>query len=290
MTMRTLLVLVLAAVCGLSAVAGVGQLIKMSGRGSRAEMVPVVTATEDVPRGSVLSSSVLKVRHRLKKSVPSGAISSLDDAVNRCVVVALVEGELVLEGKLAAKDAGYGLQALIPVGMRAFTIRTPNASAGVGGFILPGNKVDVLTTSDAGGRGAKGGGATRTLLENVEVLAVDQRLDAPDASKVDPKELKSVTLLVTPRQAEKLANKGLLHLSLRNSDDDDASAAMMAQSRPSRENSRQPASGTGAEGSVVAAVFDSPLDTPDSAEPSDPRYGEIRTIRGSNQGTVRIQF
>ncbi|MEE9603539.1 MAG: Flp pilus assembly protein CpaB, partial [Thermoguttaceae bacterium] len=170
MTMRTLLVLVLAAVCGLSAVAGVGQLIKMSGRGSRAEMVPVVTATEDVSRGSVLSSSVLKVRQYPKESVPSGAISSLDNVIDRCVLVALVEGELVLEGKLAAKDAGYGLQALIPVGMRAFTIRTPNASAGVGGFILPGNKVDVLTTSDAGGRGAKGGGSTRTLLENVEVL------------------------------------------------------------------------------------------------------------------------
>ena len=92
-----------------------------------------------------------------------------------------------------------------------------------------------------------------------------------------------MTLLVTPHQAEKLANKGLLHLSLRNSEDDDASAAMMARSQ-------QPASGTGAAGNVVAATFDSPLDTPDSAEPSDPRYGEIRTIRGSNQGTVRIQF
>jgi pilus assembly protein CpaB len=289
MTMRTLLVLALATICGLLAVAGVTQVLQLSGSGSRAEMVPVVTATKDVRRGSVLSASVLKVRQYPKESVPSGAISSLDDVIDRCVMVALVEDDLVLKGKLAPKGKGPGLQWLIPVGWRAVTIRTSNVSAGVGGFILPGNKVDVLTTS-GGGRGAKDGGVTRTLLQNVEVLAVDQRLDAPDSSKVDPKEVKSVTLLVTPRQAEKLVNRGLLHLSLRNSGDGAASAAAMARSRPSQKSSRQPTPGTGTAGSVVAATFDLPLDTPDSAEPSDPRYGEIRTIRGNNQGNIRIQF
>ncbi|MEE9601838.1 MAG: Flp pilus assembly protein CpaB, partial [Thermoguttaceae bacterium] len=160
----------------------------------------------------------------------------------------------------------------------------------------PGNKVDVLTTSDAGGRGAKGGGATRTLLENVEVLAVDQRLDAPDTSKVDPKELKSVTLLVTPDQAAKLdlgMNKGLLHLSLRNSEDNleaDTSPATMAQLRFLQEGPLQPTSPTDPVGAVVAATFVSPVDKSGSMKPSRPRYGEIRTIRGSNQGTVRIQF
>ena len=130
MNMRTLLVLVLATVCGLSAVAGVSQLLQMGG-GPRAELVPVVTATEDVPRGSVLSSTYLKVHNWPKERVPEGALSSLDDVVNRCVLVSLVKDEPVLERKLAGKDAGYGLAAMIPVGMRAFTIRTPNVAAGV---------------------------------------------------------------------------------------------------------------------------------------------------------------
>jgi Flp pilus assembly protein CpaB len=56
----------------------------------------------------------------------------------------------------------------------------------------------------------------------MEILAVDQRVEAPTASKVDVKELRSVTLLVTPEQAAKLdmgQNAGTLHLSLRNPED-----------------------------------------------------------------------
>ena len=120
---------------------------------------------------------------------------------------------------------------MIPSGMRAFTIRTPHVAAGVGGFILPGNRVDVLlTTSGSGPNDVTGGGATTTLLQNVEVLAVAQRLDAPEANKVDPKEVSSVTLLVTPDHAAKLdlgMNRGLLHLALRNPEDNEE-----AETRP----------------------------------------------------------
>jgi pilus assembly protein CpaB len=286
MTARTILVLALAAVCGLSAVAGVTQLLQMRGGGPQADMVPVVMATEDISRGSVLSASFLKVENRPKKWVPDGTASSLDDVVGRCVLVSLVKDAPVLERKLAAKDAGYGLAAMLPDGMRAFTIRTPNVATGVGGFILPGNKVDVLlTTNGTGRRDVTGGGVTTTLLQYIEILAVDQRLDAPDNNKVDPKTLKSVTLKVTPDQALKLAlgmNKGLLHLSLRNSEDRaeaDTRPATMADLRFSQGRLTQPTSPTGAAGDVVVANYVSPIS-----------YGEIRTIRGSNQGTVRIEF
>ena len=101
------------------------------------------------------------------------------------------------------------------------------------GFILPGNKVDVLLTVDdisgitkVGIQGSSGGGSsnasTTTLLQNVEILAVDQKTTAPAENKIDAKELRSVTLLVTPQQANELGlaqNKGKLHLALRNLDD-----------------------------------------------------------------------
>jgi pilus assembly protein CpaB len=110
------------------------------------------------------------------------------------------------------------MAALIPSGMRAFTILTPSLASGVGGFILPGNKVDVLLTLEG-----KRGSITTTLVQNLEILAVDQQLDAPSDNRVDPKQLRSVTLLVTPEQASRLGlahNKGALYLALRNHADD----------------------------------------------------------------------
>jgi Flp pilus assembly protein CpaB len=64
-----------------------------------------------------------------------------------------------------------------------------------------------------------GGGTTLTLLQQVEVLAVDQRVETPADQKVDVTQMRSVTLLVTPEQATKLElgqTLGVLHLSLRN--------------------------------------------------------------------------
>ena len=122
------------------------------------------------------------------------------------------------------------MAALVPNGLRAFTIHTPSVASGVGGFILPGNKVDVLLTMDG-----KRGSLTTTLLQNLEILAVDQRIDAPADNRIDPKQLHSVTLLVTPDQAAKLSlaqNKGSLHLALRNHKDDQllrTSRARMAE-------------------------------------------------------------
>ena len=87
---------------------------------------------------------------------------------------------------------------------------------GVAGFILPGNRVDVLLSlGEISGTHETGGGSTITLHQNVEILAVDQKMDAPSDNKVDTKDLRSVTLLVTPQQANLLdlgQNKGMLHL------------------------------------------------------------------------------
>ena len=112
---------------------------------------------------------------------------------------------------------------MIPDGMRAFTIQTPHVAADVGGFIMPGNHVDILLTTCTGNDDTAGGGVTTTLLQNVQVLAVAQKLEAPEDSKLIANDIKSVTLLVTPNQAARLdlgMNKGILHLALRNPADD----------------------------------------------------------------------
>jgi len=138
----------------------------------------------------------------------------------------LAKGELLLDNRLTELGAGRGLPPLIPKGMRAVSIQTPNISSGVTGFVMPNNKVDVLLTmhGQGGMRDPTGGGRTITLLQNVTVLAVDQKIEAPTEQKMDLKEMKSVTLLVTPQQAEQLdlgQNKGILRLTLRNPMDDE---------------------------------------------------------------------
>ena len=113
--------------------------------------------------------------------------------------------------------------AVIPKGMRAFTINTPNVASNVTGFILPGSKVDVLLTVKTNNPGdGTGGTITSTILQNMEILAVDQHVEATSSGKVDSKDLRSVTLLVTPQQAAKLdlgQNAGVIHLTLRNPED-----------------------------------------------------------------------
>ncbi len=281
MKSRTLILVVLALICGASAVVGVNQLTQ----GTEVSMVatePVVIAAKNMPRGSVLSPQVLTVSQWPAGTAPAGALTTVEEANGRAVFVPLVKGEPLLEAKLASKDAGRGLAAMIPKGMRAFTIRTSHVSAGVGGFIMPGNKVDILlTTTGSGPHDTTGGGATTTLLQNIEILAIAQLLDAPDTNAMNPKDMNNVTLLVTPDQAAKLdlgMNKGMLHLTLRNPEDDleaDTRPATMAQLRFHQEQLNQ-------------GTFR--LATSIASKPARRRVTHIRTLRGTQRGIIRLEY
>jgi Flp pilus assembly protein CpaB len=211
----------------------------------------------------------------------------------------LLKDEPILEAKLSGKGAGRGLAAVIPMGMRAVTVRTPNVACGVGGFALPGNKVDLLLTVN-GLNDSTGGGSTTTLLQNVEILAVDQRLDAPTSNMMDLKELRSVTLLVTPDQAAKVdlgQNMGTLHLSLRNPQDKEPGGAGVAtlsdlrifQGRPWDERLK---SVLDMASKMMAArkPEKEKTETPAVAKEPPPAVPpKIRTLRGTVQGEVAFQ-
>jgi pilus assembly protein CpaB len=219
-SLRSGLIMVLALLFGGSAAVGVNKYVtdRPGGAARNVETVPVVVAVEDIPRGASLTARLLKTRDYPRGMQPPGTLTRVEDALDRAVFMPMVKDEPVLDGKLAPKGARRGMAALVPSGLRAFTINTPSVASGVAGFVLPGNKVDVLLTME-GGRGS----TTSTLLQNLEILAVDQRIDAPSDNRVDPNQLRSVTLLVTPDQAARLGlgqNKGALQLSLRNPQDD----------------------------------------------------------------------
>ena len=242
MNFRAILMIVSAVICGASAAVGVGHVLRDQSHGG-VEVVPVVEAAVDIPRGHMISAGEVRIGQWPKGMLPAGAISELEQVVGRISLGQLVSGEPVLDAKLGARDAGRGLAALVPKGMRAYTLMPSRGGAGttglsaalsVAGFILPGNKVDVLLNLRGSINDETGGGSSTTLLQSVEVLAVDQRLDAPADNKSNPKDLGSVTLLVTPDQAALLdlgQNLGQLALSLRNLSDSDPSATRPAMLR-----------------------------------------------------------
>jgi len=222
MQTKTLLILVFAVGFGL--MAAVGIFLKQNAEGGT-ETVQVLVADANLNRGAVLSKEQLKLVKRPKSTVPAGALTDLEKATGRTVREAVAQGEVLLDNRLTELGSGRGLPPLIPRGKRAVTIQTPNVSTGVAGFVVPGNKVDVLLTMHAGGvEDLSGGGTTMALLQNVTVLAVDQKIEAPSDNKFDTKDVRSVTLVVTPWEANQLdlgQNKGTLRLALRNPLDDD---------------------------------------------------------------------
>ena len=216
---QTLLVLVVALGCGLAAAVGVRSMGKSSA--PPVETVSAVVAAVDVRRGEELTESMIEIRQIPKNQAPDGLIPTVEEAVSRTADFPFLKGEFIVEPKLFPKGSGAGLAAMVPPGMRAFTIQTPSFSSTLAGLIRPRDRVDVLLTMEQ--ESDQGGTTTSTLLQQIELLAVHTTIDAPSSDKVKPNETRSVTLLVTPKEAAILdlgQNKGTLHLSLRNIKDE----------------------------------------------------------------------
>jgi pilus assembly protein CpaB len=150
-----------------------------------------------------------------------GMFTRVEDCTHRALITGVAENEPILESKLAPVEAGAGLSATIPEGMRALSVAV-NDVVGVAGFVTPGTMVDVLVTGTIAGPGQQGGAGniTRTILENVRVLAAGQKIEQDRDGK--PQTVPVITLLVTPEDASKLAmasTEGKIQLALRNTID-----------------------------------------------------------------------
>jgi pilus assembly protein CpaB len=149
-----------------------------------------------------------------------GMFTRIQDAVGRALITNVVQNEPILESKLAPREAGAGLPATIPEGMRAVSVAV-NEVIGVAGFVGPGTMVDVIAVGSPGGGG--GGGSdtlSKTVLENVKVLAAGQQVTQDAQGK--PRTVPVVTLLVSPEDADKLtlaATQARIQLALRNTID-----------------------------------------------------------------------
>jgi len=182
--------------------------------GSSAGLVPVVVAATDLPFSTKLQPVHMKVAYYPRDSVPSGAVSSPDSLVGQTLKVFVVANEPIVNSKLSSR--GGGLSVRIPEDMRAASVNV-NVASGVSGFVLPGDRVDVMVTVDRGV--AKREAITKTILQNVEVLAAGAKTEAKSENTI---QVQTVTLMTDPEGAQKLAlatQEGSLHLALRNPED-----------------------------------------------------------------------
>ena len=147
--------------------------------------------------------------------------------MDRVTVQPIVAGEILMRERFSEYEDGSTLAALVCEKMRAVTVRVDDV-IGVAGFLLPGNRVDVLAARLDTGRRA----TAETILRDVKVLAVDQ---TAASEKNEPVIVRAVTLEVNPAQAEvlvKAKEEGSIQLTLRNPLDDELFVEAVAAPEP----------------------------------------------------------
>jgi pilus assembly protein CpaB len=180
-------------------------------------MRDMVVATKGLSVGLTVKPGDVHVAKVNIEAFPKGAFSKLEEVIDRPVIKEILGDEPVLEGRLAPRGSGQGLAPIIPVGMRAVSVRVSDV-AGVAGFVLPGLRVDVLVTTRP--PNSDDGSVTTTCLQNILVLSAGQTIQTDGRGQAI--NTPTVTLLVAPDQAEVLTlagNEGRIQLVLRNSSD-----------------------------------------------------------------------
>mgnify|MGYP001815494249 FL=1 len=172
----------------------------------------VMVAAMTIPYGTKVEARHVRTMQLPAKAIPSGAIRDLVSVDGHVATTEVLAGEILFESRFVEHESGSTLAALIEPNKRAVTVRVDDV-AGVAGFLLPGNYVDVLATRLE--RSSKRA-VSETVLRHVKVLAVDQTAKTDDN---EPVVVRAVTLEMTPAQAEVLVKRkeeGTIHLTLRN--------------------------------------------------------------------------
>lgn len=188
---------------------------------SQKEEVPentIVVANEPISFGERIDNTKVREIEWASEVLPNGSFAKIEDLVvgdteetARFALTGIEVGEPILTSKVTAPGQRAKLSTALSPGMKAISIRV-NDVLGVAGFVLPGDRVDVLLVR----RGGDGTEFVDVLLQGVKVLAIDQ---ISDDRKDQPSVVRTVTFEVNTNEAQKLvlaANVGTLSLALRN--------------------------------------------------------------------------
>lgn len=236
MRFSTILSLLVAIILAIGAVAGVQQWLEdertsiqaavesrlkseaeQAAEEAKAPKNTLVVADRSLAFGHLIEANVLREIEWPNDIKPEGSFSKITDVVvgdteetRRFALTQIELGEPILASKITVPGQRAKLSAALTPGLKAVSIRV-NDVLGVAGFVLPGDRVDVMLT--------RGGGSSRyvdVLLQGVRVLAIDQ---VADERRDKPSVVRTVTFEVNTVEAQKLvlgANVGTLSLALRN--------------------------------------------------------------------------
>jgi pilus assembly protein CpaB len=182
------------------------------------ETLTVVVATKHIAPGWTITPEMLESRELLAAYVPGEAIKETESVVGRVAQERILAGEFIRDDRLAPPEAGIGMGAIIPRGMRAYQVAVKGGQ-GMSGFLSPGNFVDVIAVCVS-----VDPPETRSILRSISVLAVNDKMvdssyEQAATSKKKSKTKPSVTLALTPSDAvlvKHAESQCELYLALRN--------------------------------------------------------------------------
>jgi len=223
MSIRTIATFAVAILLGLVAVLLIRSVLTSRPTGittAAAGVTPVVVASGPITRGQTLQPAMLRVVDFPTISVPTNSFKTVEQVIPkggppRIAMREFVANEPLVAAKLSGPGSKANLAGTLKPGMRAVSVRVSDV-AGVGGFVLPGDRVDVMVTRQLGS-GPAATSVVQVLAENIRVLGVDQSSEAEE-----PVVVKAVTLEVTPDQAQSLSlaqTVGAVTLALRQAAD-----------------------------------------------------------------------
>jgi pilus assembly protein CpaB len=217
---KSLMMLMVAAGCGLVAMIGVQQMMSGSKSGAKTR---ILVARTEIDVGVELDKTNVGFKEWPSDAIPEGAIRTEEEFTERALKHRVVPGQPILSTELGGKGE-FGPEIQIPSDMRLVTIPT-TVTMTHSGLLRPGNHVDVSAVIELP---VKGGGKrieVKPVLQCIKVFAVDSRTVNSEESK-DPKakDAKNVTFLVYPLQAQLLQlaykqSNGGLQFALRSGSD-----------------------------------------------------------------------
>lgn len=272
-------------------------------------LTSVVVARQDLSAGDTVGPGMVEIVPWPMGHHPAQSFSSLEEAQGRVIKTAIFRGEPLVDSRLVPQGERAGLQVRIPPGLLAMSVKV-DPEIGVSGFIQPGNRVDVVATMRIPGASP----ITKVVLQHLLVLAVEHQIEQHDEH---PTDATTVTLAVTPEEAEKLAlasREGAIMLALRNLRDEHQhetpgfSVAELARLRPNfnaeasnvpavyapsmpalRPATHVPAPEPASAQEAVATAPDQ-LAAPIPAPLPTPRYHVIQLIEGESTSEVKFEL
>ena len=224
MSVRTWIPLIVAVALGVTAAVVARKSLLSHTQVVRQETVKVLVAKTAIAPGQAITAEQLTDANFPGSVPPPESFRNPSDLVGRVTTAPMLVGQPFQESLLAPRGAMPGLQALVPSGFRAVAVDVTE-SGGVAGLLAPGSHVDVVYTAVNSENQTKT--VTRTIVQNVKVIAVGQRLAAKSEEK-EAQVSRTVTVLASPHDAEVLDMASTignrLRLVLRASDDEDANA------------------------------------------------------------------